>query len=352
MRFVTNRGPSTAPAAGRCPQADGSVVWATPCGARSRHGQSSSIAVRRPSRRCRSVARSGWRASGASATVVPAAAETACPPSEEFQRDLAAWLLRPATDGGVHPRHGGAAAAAGGSPSSPSRCRSSRPSRAIARRPRRPGLICSRLVRAGESGTAAGMPDRLPEEILLRAPVTSALLDLTVMIDSARRWATSTRAMERLLRSAATGRAHAPARLALVDRARPTRAGETILRLFHEAIEVAVEPQVELCDDDGQVVGRADLLVIGHRIRPRVRRRTPPRQGDSIGRPAPGARAWRGRRTSAGASPSTTCSTTPSSRCTRSTGRSAGRTSSRRLTRWRRLVEQLAVLRGGPTTGS
>ena len=39
--------------------------------------------------------------------------------------------------------------------------------------------------------------------------------------------------------------------------------GETVLRVFHEAIDVPVEPQVELFADDGRFLGRGDLLVTG-----------------------------------------------------------------------------------------
>jgi hypothetical protein len=43
-------------------------------------------------------------------------------------------------------------------------------------------------------------------------------------------------------------------------------AGESVLRTFHEAIEVAVEPQVEVFDDAGLFLGRVDLLVSGSRL--------------------------------------------------------------------------------------
>jgi len=45
--------------------------------------------------------------------------------------------------------------------------------------------------------------------------------------------------------------------------ARAESAGESVLRVFHEAIRVPVEPQVELFSDDGRFLGRGDLLVIG-----------------------------------------------------------------------------------------
>ena len=76
---------------------------------------------------------------------------------------------------------------------------------------------------------------------------------------------------------------------------RAIRRGETVLRVFHDVIDVPVEPQVTLLDDAGPVVGRADLLVSGtrfvheydghhHRSAPPARHRPParprPRRGD------------------------------------------------------------------------
>jgi very-short-patch-repair endonuclease len=42
-------------------------------------------------------------------------------------------------------------------------------------------------------------------------------------------------------------------------------AGATVLRLFHLALEIAVESQVDLYGPDGAFVCRADLLVVGTR---------------------------------------------------------------------------------------
>src|SRR6478752_2003491 len=54
-------------------------------------------------------------------------------------------------------------------------------------RPRRPGLICSRLVRPDKPAVRCGVPVDQPEEILLRAARDVGTLDLTIMVDSARR---------------------------------------------------------------------------------------------------------------------------------------------------------------------
>jgi hypothetical protein len=41
--------------------------------------------------------------------------------------------------------------------------------------------------------------------------------------------------------------------------------GETVLRIFHRVMEVDAVPQVDLRDDHGKLIGRADLLVAGTR---------------------------------------------------------------------------------------
>ena len=44
---------------------------------------------------------------------------------------------------------------------------------------------------------------------------------------------------------------------------RAESAGETVLRVFHDAMDVPVDPQVDLVDAEGRLLGRADLLVTG-----------------------------------------------------------------------------------------
>ena len=129
-------------------------------------------------------------------------------------------------------------------------------------RPRRPGLICSRLVRPHEPGDV-GLPVDRPEEILLRAARDLGTLDLVVMIDSARRLGhIDEKRMKAILDSRRPGvRVLRAAWNMSSDRAES--GPETLLRIFHEAIDVDVEPQAVLFDADGQVIGRADLLVKG-----------------------------------------------------------------------------------------
>jgi hypothetical protein len=108
-----------------------------------------------------------------------------------------------------------------------------------------------------------GLPVDAPEEILLRAARDLGALDLVIMIDSARRAGdlddermqeilTSGRPGVRMLRTAYE-----------LSSALAESGGETVLRLFHVAMDVPVQPQVELFDENGLLIGRVDLLVTG-----------------------------------------------------------------------------------------
>ena len=68
--------------------------------------------------------------------------------------------------------------------------------------------------------------------------------------------------MERLLQSGRPGVLPLRAAWTLAT-GNSDSAGETILSLFHEVIEVPTRPQAEIFDDQGNLVGQADLLVIG-----------------------------------------------------------------------------------------
>ncbi len=134
------------------------------------------------------------------------------------------------------------------------------------RRPRRPGLICSRLVREPAPRVVGGLPVDVPEEVLLRAARDLGTLDLVIMIDSAlERGDLDPRAMDRLLASGRPGVVQLRAAYALAT-PRCESAGETLLRLFHRVMEISVEPQVTLRDGAGRSVGRADLVVTGTRF--------------------------------------------------------------------------------------
>jgi hypothetical protein len=88
-------------------------------------------------------------------------------------------------------------------------------------------------------------------------------LDLVVVIDSALDAGDiDPRRMHAILASRRPG---VRALKAAYDAARhrAESAGETLLRLFHDVMDVSVEPQVDLKDSDGRLIGRADLQVIG-----------------------------------------------------------------------------------------
>jgi hypothetical protein len=130
-------------------------------------------------------------------------------------------------------------------------------------RPRRSGLICSRLVRKTPAVDGHDLPVEAPEEILLRAARDLGLLDLTIMVDSARALGDLDEEQMRLVlasRRPGVRMLRAAYELSIT---RAESAGETILRVFHEAMDLPTQPQVELYDDLGRLVGRADLLVTG-----------------------------------------------------------------------------------------
>lgn len=129
-------------------------------------------------------------------------------------------------------------------------------------RPRRPGLICSRLRRLTRPDTD-GIPIEWPEEILLRASRDLGTLDVTIMLDSARRRGHID--PERLAAVLSSGRPGVTTlrRSWLWSTPKADSGPETVLRVFHEVLEVPVEPQAVLVDGNGHIVGQADLLVSG-----------------------------------------------------------------------------------------
>lgn len=131
--------------------------------------------------------------------------------------------------------------------------------------PRRPGLSFSRLVGDGSVEMRHGLPVERAEEILLRAARDLGVADLTVMIDSAIRLGDiDADRMERLLASRRPGVRALRAAWRLSD-GRAVSGGESLLRVFHVVLDIAVEPQAVLLDDQGRCLGRADLLVVGTR---------------------------------------------------------------------------------------
>lgn len=132
------------------------------------------------------------------------------------------------------------------------------------RRPRRPGLICSRLTTTPETPRSAqGLPVDDPEEILLRAARDLGTLDLRILVEGAMRSGdVDPVRMSKVLDSRRPGvRALRAAYRSACGRTES--AGETVLLLFHQVMGVPVEPQKRLYDDSGNLVAVADLLLVG-----------------------------------------------------------------------------------------
>ena len=130
-------------------------------------------------------------------------------------------------------------------------------------RPRRHGLICSRLTCSREPTARSGLPVEEAEEILLRLARDLGLLDMVIVIDSALRMGdVDPVRMERLLRTRRPGVKMLRTAYRMANPLSES-GGETVLRVFHEAIDVPVQAQVDLFDDHGNLIGRVDLLVTG-----------------------------------------------------------------------------------------
>ncbi|GAB2862725.1 hypothetical protein [Nocardioides pacificus] len=184
-------------------------------------------------------------------------------PEEELIRDLKAWAL--VLPGGAVFTHLTAAQLLGWSmPRLPEYVPVFAATQYDDPRPRRPALICSRLTRAAEIHHHRGVPIDSAEEILLRAARDLSLLDLIVLVDAALHAGHTT--AKRLLILCNTAPRPGVRRLRAAVRLSDGRAEspwETLLRVFHVLMRIAVEPQFEVFDDDGLFIARADLLVVG-----------------------------------------------------------------------------------------
>lgn len=129
--------------------------------------------------------------------------------------------------------------------------------------PRRAGVVCSRLARDHPTGIVDGLPVDSAYEILLRAARDLALIDLVVMLDSALRLGHVTSyQLDEYCHSGRPGSRRLRHAAALSD-SRSESAWETILRLFHNAVDIDVEPQRRMYDETGRFAGRVDLWVKG-----------------------------------------------------------------------------------------
>ena len=100
-------------------------------------------------------------------------------------------------------------------------------------------------------------------EALLACSRDLGLLDLVVLIDSALHLERCTRAeLEAVAASGRPGSHSLREALTWSDR-RSESAWETLLRMLHRTSGIDVEPQVDIHDDRGVFIGRADLMVTG-----------------------------------------------------------------------------------------
>jgi hypothetical protein len=181
---------------------------------------------------------------------------------EEFRRDLRAWLLV-LPEGAVFTHITGARLRGWSLPKLPEQTPVFAAVEGDAQRPRRPGLLCSRLRRTNQKERRHDLPVESSEEILLRASRDLGVLDVLIMLNSALRLGDiDENAMERLLLSRRPGVVVLRAAWGMATK-KSESPGETVLRAFHEAIDVPTQPQEELFDDHGSSVGRGDLLVVG-----------------------------------------------------------------------------------------
>lgn len=100
-------------------------------------------------------------------------------------------------------------------------------------------------------------------ECILACAADLGLLDLLVLIDGALHLEKCS--LDDLIRVGDQRRRGAPSlrrALAWCD-GRAESAWEVLLRVLHTSCGIEVEPQVDIHDDDGRFLGRADLLVVG-----------------------------------------------------------------------------------------
>jgi hypothetical protein len=138
-------------------------------------------------------------------------------------------------------------------------------STAMTARPRRAGLICTRLASVGADLTRVGQPVDLPAEVLLRCARDLGMIDLVVLVESALRSGD----IDEAQLAAITGSTRPGVRRLRVATAhadpRSESMWETALRLFHELAGISVDVQVDLHDHTGRRIGRGDLVVRGRR---------------------------------------------------------------------------------------
>jgi hypothetical protein len=130
-------------------------------------------------------------------------------------------------------------------------------------RPRRPGLVVSRLDRTSKPELRQGLPVDSSPEILLRSARDLTMLDLLPMVESAMRTGDVTgQELRDICLSSRPGTRRLRLASALAD-PRSESPWETALRMFHLLAGIPVEPQRNLFTDNGSFIGRCDLLITG-----------------------------------------------------------------------------------------
>lgn len=129
------------------------------------------------------------------------------------------------------------------------------------RRPRRPGLICSRLRRVTRRRFVKGLPVDATEEILLRLARDHAHLDLRVIIESAiQAGDVVPRRVEKILKSRRPG-------VAVLREAwracngKAESVGEAVQHTFYDVMGIRFVPQKSIFDPEGRLCGVVDMYI-------------------------------------------------------------------------------------------
>jgi hypothetical protein len=130
-------------------------------------------------------------------------------------------------------------------------------------RPMRAGVRTSRHTRPIAFEWICGVRAASVPETLLACARWLSLVDMVVLIDCVLHLGECTlRGIEEVMRPRRPGAAPLRRALELADR-RSESAYETLLRLLHVLCGIEVEPQYVVVDEDGVVVARADLRIVG-----------------------------------------------------------------------------------------
>jgi len=135
----------------------------------------------------------------------------------------------------------------------------------VAAPPQHTQLVVTRHRLIPEADDLDGLRVAVPGETLLGCARFLGLLDTVILVDGA--LDAGVPAAE--IRHAAALRRRGAPRLRqalLLCDARSESAPETMLRLFHAAVDCRVTPQYVVTTADGEFVARGDLLVAGHHV--------------------------------------------------------------------------------------